>query len=129
MRISDWSSDVCSSDLLVDLRLAAAVGGEVQAAAVGAPRRLGIDAELVGDLGQRLAAQVHQVDFGVAAARQGQRQAAAVGRERRRTVDAAEAGDQLAAAAGNVLDYTRRFALLEANLVQLEPVRTHPQQN
>src|SRR3546814_18776257 len=95
MRISDWSSDVCSSDL--------AVGGEVQAAAVGAPRRLGIDAELVGDLGQRLAAQVHQVDFGVSAARQGQRQSAAVRRERRSTVDAAEAGYQPYAAGGDVL--------------------------
>ena len=35
---------------LVDLRPAAAVGGEVQRAAVGAPHRLGVDAEMVGHL-------------------------------------------------------------------------------
>src|SRR5690606_24006028 len=46
---------------LVDLRTAAPIGGEIDAVAVGAPDRCGIDAELVGDLGQRLAAQVHYV--------------------------------------------------------------------
>src|SRR5690606_22659021 len=92
---------------LIDLRLAAAVGGEVQGAAVRAPRRFGVDAELPGDLGQRLAGQVHDVDFRVAAARQGQRQPAAVGREVGRTVDAAEAGNHLAAAGGDVLDVDR----------------------
>src|SRR3546814_10484576 len=61
---------------------------------VRAPGRRGIDAELVGDLGQRLAAQVHHVDFRVAGLRQGQRQAAAVGGEVRRAVDAAERSEE-----------------------------------
>src|SRR4030095_17213418 len=62
----------------VDLRPAAAVGREVEAAAVRAPDRRGVDAELVGDLGQGLAAEVHHVDLGVARLGPGEGQAAAI---------------------------------------------------
>ncbi len=63
----------------VYLRATATVGGEIQAGRISAPGRLGIDAEVVGDLGERPTAQVHHVDLGIAAARQGQRQLAAIG--------------------------------------------------
>src|SRR5690606_41335944 len=48
---------------LIHLRPAAAIGGEIHRVAVRAPRRRSIDAEVVGEPGQRLAAQVHDVDL------------------------------------------------------------------
>src|SRR5690606_8831347 len=108
---------------LVDLRAAAAVGGEVQAGAVRAPGRLGVDAEVVGDLGQVAGAEVHHVDVRVAALGQGQRQPGTVRREAGRAVDAAEAGDLLARGAGDVLHVDRRVAAVEVHVGQLAPVR------
>src|SRR3546814_3704973 len=54
MRISDWSSDVCSSDL-VD---AAAAAGDGQAHALLVARRQG---DLAALLGHRLGSVLHQV--------------------------------------------------------------------
>src|SRR3546814_17028712 len=58
MRISDWSSDVCSSDLLETLRarlddenryaLSAAIGGALRANAIGGALAGEIDAESYG---------------------------------------------------------------------------------
>src|SRR3546814_1286640 len=51
MRISDWSSDVCSSDLLVLLGPAVDLAAEIIAglAVIGQPRRLDVDAVQRGE--------------------------------------------------------------------------------
>src|SRR3546814_9928535 len=52
MRISDWSSDVCSSDLVAPAQtLRASVGGRIHARDDQAPRSR-INAQLTGDIGR-----------------------------------------------------------------------------
>src|SRR3546814_12358603 len=64
MRISDWSSDVCSSDLLVAVRLqdmadaAALLAGHLDVDLAAAPwiddRRLAAGADQIGEVGEAL---------------------------------------------------------------------------
>src|SRR3546814_18887324 len=68
MRISDWSSDVCSSDLAIDQRGAVQPGRRRHREAPGlALAPPGID-EIIGDRGERIGVAVPDIDPAVAIA-------------------------------------------------------------
>ncbi len=69
---------VATQALLVDLRLAGTVGGEVDRPPVGTPERLRVDRIMIGEPLQLARAEVHHIDFRITILRQYERQAIAV---------------------------------------------------
>src|SRR5712692_949586 len=107
----------------VDLRAAAAVGGEVDPLAVAREARLGIDRRRAGKAAQAAAVGVDEEDLRAALARQRDGELAAVGRPGRRRVRSPEVGYDIPLPVEQRVDIDHRLLVLERDIGELPAVR------
>src|SRR5467141_3410909 len=106
----------------VDLRAAAAIGGEVDPLAVAREARLGIDRRRAGEAAQAAAVGVEEEELRAALARQRDGEPAAVGRPGGGRVRPPEVGDDVALAVEQRMDIDHRLLVLERDIGELAAV-------
>ena len=109
--------------IAIDLRPAAAVGGEINRTAIGGPGGLGVDGIVPGNTGQCLARQVHDVDVRAAILGQHHGHAPAVRGPGGRAVQPLEIGQLLPRAGSQFLAEDCRAAGFEGHVGNVLGIR------